>query len=365
MNDNKINSKCPNCGSQLEYNTEANKLKCISCDSLFEIDSLGVGDLDEEELDFHEALNKLRENKLEHQVVTSFNCQNCGAVLSQNENTTSVVCPFCGSSHVIEQRLEEEIIPISGIVPFRFNKKQCNDKFHSWLKGKLFVPNKFKNTSFELDIYPIYLPFWTFDMECFTRYQAKRGDHRYVTVTKTDAQGNKRRERERVTDWSFRTGTCRNSFDDILVMGSKEQKSCYHIYKVCNFDFNSMEKFNTKYLVGYQSEKISLPLEEGFEKAKASVKFQIERTIEYDVGGDVVRILHYNTSYTDITFKQVMVPVYNGMYSYNGKKYSFVMNGQTGKFSGSSPVSVSKILALVFSIVGFIILAVILLMLII
>jgi hypothetical protein len=41
------------------------------------------------------------------------------------------------------------------------------------------------------------------------------------------------------------------------------------------------------------------------------------------------------------------------------------MNGQTGKFSGSSPVSVSKILALVFSIIGFIILAVILLMLII
>ena len=34
-----INSKCPNCGSELKFLPGTKKIKCISCDSEFDIQS--------------------------------------------------------------------------------------------------------------------------------------------------------------------------------------------------------------------------------------------------------------------------------------------------------------------------------------
>lgn len=282
--------------------------------------------------------------------MSSLNCKNCGAVLRHDGNTTSTVCPFCGSSHIIKTNLEEEVIPITGIVPFSINKKECNIQFHKWIKNKFFAPKKFKDSKFELDLYPIYLPYWTFDMECYTEYEARRGDYEYVWVEKKDAQGNTVRERERKIHWSYRSGSCRDSFDDIMVLGSTNNNNHYYIRRVCKFDFNSMEKFNSKFLVGYAGEKISLPLDQGFEEAKRSIQHKINHSIEWDVGGDEVRILSKHTQYEDVTFKQVLVPIYNGLYSYNGKQYNFVMNGQTAQFAGGYPTSAAKIFVFIASI---------------
>lgn len=360
MEEKEINSKCPNCGSELKYDTKTKMLKCISCSSVFDIESLGKGDLDDEEYDYHTMIKELRETKLTKEVVASLNCKNCGANLMYDENTTSTVCPFCGSSQIIKTNLEEEVIPISGIVPFNMDKNECNIKFHSWIKSKFFAPRKFKKAKYELDLYPIYLPFWTFDMECFTKYRAERGDYRYITVRKRNSDGEWVSERKRVTDWSYRRGSCENSFDDVMVLGSKNQKNHYYINKVCKYNFNNMEKFKPEFLIGYQGEKISLSLEEGFEQAKQNVVSEIERSIRYDVGGDECRILSYNTRYEDITFKQVLVPVYNGLYRYNNKKYNFVMNGQTAKFAGSYPVSGIKVFFFVAIIIALIIMFVLL-----
>ena len=348
----KENSKCPNCGDKLKYHPKENALMCESCGSIFEIESLGIGNLDDEEYDFEEMLMKLRESKLTKDIVVSLNCENCGASLRYNENTTSTVCPFCGSSHIIKTNNEEEIIPVSGIIPFGVEKKDCSALFHKWIKRKWFAPNKFKKSKFEISLYPIYLPFWTFDMECYTKYSARRGDYVDVPVIKVDSDGNRYTDTKRELEWSWRSGSVKNSFDDVMVLGRKNQKNSHYIRSVCNYNFNLMEKFNDKFLIGYYGENISLPLDEGFEIAKMQIKNKIEDTIEHDVGGDEVRIISMNTAYSDITFKQVIVPIYNGFYHYKGQKYSFVVNGQTAKFAGGSPVSTVKVTLFVIFIVA-------------
>lgn len=359
MKDIEVNSKCPNCGSQLKYDTKTKQLKCISCSSLFDIESFKKGDLDEEERDYFEVLRELMKNKVTKEVVSSLRCENCGAMLRHDENTTSIVCPFCASSHIVETNFEEDIIPITGIIPFNIDKAECNLKFHKWIGGKLFAPSKFKNSNFVLDIHPLYLPFWTFDIDCYTKYSARRGDREYVTIRTTDAQGNTITKRECRMDWSTRSGTCHNSFDDLVVLACKNQSNRYYIERVCKFNFNVMEKFNPKFLIGYPSEKISIPVRDGFLKAKDSIKPEIERTIKRHVGGDEVKILSYSTTYEDVTFKQVLMPIYNGIYDYNGRKYSFAMNGQTGEFEGGYPISGLRvfifvvIIVLVISLVGY------------
>ena len=204
MEEKEIDTQCPNCGSQLKYHTKRKNLKCVSCSSEFNIESFGKGKLDEEELDYNEMLEKLKNTKLEKSLVESLHCENCGAILNCDSTTTSTICPFCGSSHIIKKNLEEEVIPISGIIPFVINKRECQEQFHKWIKGKAFAPNHFKNSKFDLDLFPIYLPYWTFDMNCHTTYEAKRGDHYYVNVTKHDMHGNLVSERERRTRCSLK-----------------------------------------------------------------------------------------------------------------------------------------------------------------
>ena len=154
------------------------------------------------------------------------------------------------------------------------------------------------------------------------------------------------------------------SYKELGLVNTRElfKKAIAGKYAIPAFNFNNMEKFNPEFLIGYPGEKISLPLEEGFKQAKQNVKPKIEETIEWDVGGDEVRIISTHTTYSDITFKQVLVPIYNGIYSYNGRQYNFAMNGQTGKFSGGYPISGVKvffltifIIAIILSVVAFIV----------
>jgi hypothetical protein len=143
-----------------------------------------------------------------------------------------------------------------------------------------------------------------------------------------------------------------------MILGSTNQINYRYINRVRNFNFEHMEKFNPQFLVGYHGEKISLPLDEGFKQAKQDVQWIIRNTIERDVGGDEVRIINMHTQYNDVTFKQVLVPIYNGLYTYKGKQYHFVMNGQTGQFSGGSPTSVAKVVGFIFMILAIVLVVV-------
>ena len=68
-----------------------------------------------------------------------------------------------------------------------------------------------------------------------------------------------------------------------------------------------------------------------------------EGTICGDIGGDHQRITSMETSYRDVTFKHLLLPVYVGAYRFNDKVYQVVVNGRTGEVQGERPYSVWKI----------------------
>jgi hypothetical protein len=65
-----------------------------------------------------------------------------------------------------------------------------------------------------------------------------------------------------------------------------------------------------------------------------------------DIGGDEQRVHNISTSYSGITFKHLLLPVYAGAYRFNQKVYQIVVNGRTGEIQGDRPYSVWKILLL-------------------
>lgn len=349
-----INSKCPNCGSELKFLPGTNKIKCISCDSTFDIDSLGSGKLDEEEVDLSSTLKELEESKINKEIIKTIHCQDCGGLILLNDQSLSLTCPFCGSHRVILQDEENEIIKIAGVIPFQIDEKQIQEDFKKWIKKHFFAPKSFKNGRIIPTFTAFYIPFYTFDANTVSPYSGYRGDYYYTT--RTVGSGNSRHTvTERHTRWSKRSGIIKHNFDDVLISGNSSPLSKY-IVRISHYDFEKMEKYQEKFLLGYYSEKSSLSLKDGFNQAKSKMMDEIKYLCIREIGGDTYSNLNFKTTFSNVTFKQIMAPIYNGYYPYKNKNYNFVVNGQSGKFSGSYPISALKITLLVLLILLFLVL---------
>ena len=78
---------------------------------------------------------------------------------------------------------------------------------------------------------------------------------------------------------------------------------------------------------------------------------EIHTAICRDIGGDVQRVHSADSSYSNITFKHILLPVWIGAYRYQGKVYQFQVNARSGEVQGSRPWSWIKIALLVAFIV--------------
>ncbi len=63
-----------------------------------------------------------------------------------------------------------------------------------------------------------------------------------------------------------------------------------------------------------------------------------------DPGGDEQQIGSKNSSYDDIKFKHLLLPLWISAYKFKGKVYQFMVNARTGEVQGKRPYSTIKII---------------------
>ena len=71
---------------------------------------------------------------------------------------------------------------------------------------------------------------------------------------------------------------------------------------------------------------------------------------------DRIRNLRIESSFSKLTYKYLLLPVWISSYKYKEKVYQFMVNGQTGKVSGKTPISIPKIVITGIAVVLIIIL---------
>lgn len=348
---NKVENKCPNCGSKLVFLPNTSSVKCVSCGSTFNIESLGRGKLDSEETNLEEILEKLK-NANNKEVARIIHCEDCGALINLNGKTISTSCPFCGSNKVIEENKEEFVTPINGVIPFVITENDVKTLFKTWINKKLMAPRKLKKGKLSPSFSAFYIPFYTFDSSTYSSYTAMRGDYYYVTRTYSSQNGT-RTVRERRIKWTPVSGNLDLKFDDVLVNGTSNVLNQF-VEQIKSFDFTKMEKYQEQFLLGYYAERPSIPLDAGFNSAKGFMMNDIKANCRKQIGGDEVSQLSVKTKFDDVTFKEIMAPLYNGTYEFNKKKYKFVVNGQTGQFAGRYPISPLKISLIVLLVLIFV-----------
>ncbi|WP_461206185.1 TFIIB-type zinc ribbon-containing protein [Clostridium sp. DL1XJH146] len=340
-------TKCPACGSNMLFDPESGNLKCPYCSNKSEIVSEQNNLI---ENDFEAALENVDNSWGEEKRV--FKCENCGAESVIDKDRTAEFCPFCGSSHIVNDDKEVGIKPAL-VLPFKITKDDALTKFKSWIKGRHFAPNELKKAHKLNKIVGTYIPYWTFDTNTNSNYTVRIGTYYYVEEARWVEEDGKRKrvtERVRKTRWRTEQGYYNHFYDDVLVNASKNVASGL-IDSIEPFDLNGLLDYSPNYLSGFLAEKYSISLKDGFEDAKNEINTKIRNGIRGQVFGDEVQIVSVQTDYEDITYKHILLPVWVSSFNFKNKVYRFLVNGQTGKVKGKAPVSAVKVIFLVLTII--------------
>ncbi|MCW3082734.1 MAG: hypothetical protein JWP12_100 [Bacteroidetes bacterium] len=335
---------CRECGALLKYAPGTTHLKCEYCGCANEIKAAAETTV-VEEIDFEKFLN---ENGIgvEKQEIVTVKCNNCGASSTLKPNITSDNCPFCASSLVITGGTANSIIKPKYLLPFKVDQKTAFEDFKAWIKSLWFAPNDLKNYADNAEkLNGMYIPYWTYNSKTESDYTGERGIDYTTVETYTTVEDGKTVTRERTvtrTRWTYVSGTVYNDFDDVLVLASNSLPESYTT-ALEPWDMQNITAYNDQYLSGFRTESYQVDVKTGFEKSKVIMNGEIRNTICAHIGGDHQRIGSMETTYNDITFKHILLPIWLSAYRYNDKVFRFMINGRTGEVQGERPYSVIKI----------------------
>ncbi len=348
MNDTDLSQKenqkellCKDCGAKLTYAPGTTRLMCQYCGAENEIQ------IDQESL--KTALEEINyENFLaqgapesQTQEIATLKCDACGAQTTFDENVVSDSCAFCGNTLTIKSGSTQKTIEPQALLPFHVKEQQGGELFKKWINSLWWAPNKLKHYARQGKLKGVYIPYWTYDSNTISDYHGQRGDDYQVEV-EYEEDGETRTRTETRTRWSSVSGTVSNEFDDVLVPASTSL-SQKHIEKLEPWDLENLIPYNNKFLSGFKAESYQVELKEGFDRATKKMEIVIRKTVKQDIGGDHQRIQSLNTSYNDVTFKHILLPIWISAYRYNQKVYKFMINGRTGEVQGERPYSWIKI----------------------
>jgi len=218
-----------------------------------------------------------------------------------------------------------------------------------------FAPNDLKKYADTTDkLNGMYIPYWTYDSETESSYSGERGTNYTTTESYTAFENGKSVTRTRTVtriSWTYVSGTVNNSFDDILVLASNSLPEKY-TNALEPWDVENLTAYSDKFLSGFRTESYQVDVKSGFEKSKVIMEAGIRNSICSDIGGDHQRIGSVNTTYNNITFKHILLPVWLSAYRYHEKVFRFMINGRTGEVQGERPYSTIKIVLAVLAVIA-------------
>ncbi len=350
---------CTGCGSLLKFKPGTHHLACGHCGAENEIEG-SAEPFVIEELDFEKFIQEGLE-KDEKEIISSVSCTSCGAFTTLKPNISSDNCPFCDTSLIISNGTTCSVHKPQYILPFFIDNKKAVESYSKWVKGLWWAPSDLRRFSNKTDkLNGIYTPYWTYDADTTSDYTGQRGDDYNVNESYTSTENGKSVTKTRSvkkTRWTSVSGNHSRAFDDILVIASHSLPKS-KANKLCPWDTENLAVFNEKYLSGFRTETYQVDVKEGLGTAKTIMHDEIEQAIKSQIGGDQQRIYTCNTTYKDIKFKHILLPIWISAFKYKNKVYRFLINGRTGQVQGERPYSWMKISSAVF--VGLLILGILL-----
>ena len=330
---NVIEYKCPCCNAGLVFGSQVQQLKCEYCDNTFDLDTVRAFNESQNGAAADEFTWDAEENRewsqSEQVSLNAFQCPACGGEILTDDSTAATFCPFCDNPTIMPTRLTGTLKP-DAVLPFQKSKEDAQAAFLNLCKGKPLLPKDFTSQHRLEKITGMYVPFWLYDCDAnFSgNYKATR-IHRW-----SDSRYHYTR-----TEHFLLSRKSKAAFSGIPMDGSSKMEDTF-MESIEPFDYSQMVPFEMGYLTGYLADKYDVPSDRGEERIRQRVEQSMYDKIQPTLLGYATVLptsrqlqVHHSKA------KYVLLPVWMLNTRYNGKIYTFAMNGQTGKMTGSFPVS--------------------------
>lgn len=323
-----VEYKCLACGGKLEFDSATQKMKCPFCDSMFDISELTDAHATQSDGTAEWAQNAALAHGDEMAGMNIYKCQSCGGEIIVDATTSASSCPYCDNPVVMMGAFTGGHKP-DLVIPFKVDKKAAKNAFLNHFKGKRFLPKAFKSDNRIDEIKGVYVPIWLFDSEISASFTYTGEKER--TWSDDDYE---------YTETSYysvsRAGDI--AFTNVPVDGSTKMDD-QMFESIEPFDINQAVDFNPAYLSGYLADKYDVTSDESVgradERMAASTEQRFRNTVKgYDRVDTNLRDINFNSHKT----RYALYPVWLLNISWEGKKFHFGMNGQTGKFVGNLPI---------------------------
>ena len=273
-------------------------------------------------------------------------CQSCKAVSVFDPARVGQNCDFCGSPSLLDYTEIKAPIRPQGLLPFKLDAGKVRDQIRKWFSTKWLAPNNLKSRALVDRIHGIYIPYWTFDAHVVCPWDAEAGHYYYTTETYRDNKGQTQTRQVRHTRWESASGQITHFFDDEPVPGTHGVRQDL-LRRVEPFATTELVGYNTAYLSGFVVEHYQVVLIEAAERSQASMHEKLMALCGAQVPGDTYRNLQIHPTYSERTFKHVLVPIWLLSYTYGATIYQVIVNGYSGQMAGDYPKSFWKIFFLV------------------
>lgn len=312
---------CPGCGSNMSYDPALGKLSCGHC-----------GHSEDVVMDNEEDLGAALGNDGKSY---EYHCPNCGSVLIAEEKVCSVTCEYCDTPLILADRLSGNYRP-QKIIPFKIDKKAAIAAFKKSCNGT-FAPSAFIKPKHLNEIRGMYVPYWLFNMKArvilsgtaIREKVSRRGDTEITTIS-----------HYRV----YREGEL--SFANVPYDASEKMPDD-EMARLEPFDFSEVKTFAMPYLTGFDSSQYDYDKEQIFKTAANDLTKEAIKCIKGTIPSyKTLELPVQNVKFTSTENTYTLLPVWTLSTVYKGKKYQFMMNGQTGRVVGRGPLAKSKLLLL-------------------
>ena len=327
--------KCPCCDGAIEFHAGTQNMKCPYCDCEFELETLQAYDAEQSNIPQDDmtwdtaAGSEWREGEAEG--LRIYTCNTCGGEIVTDETTGATECPFCGNPVIMTGQFAGDLKP-DLVIPFKFDKKAAIAALQNHYKGKVLLPKVFKDQNHIKEVKGLYVPVWLFDTdaEAHVRYKATRlrtwssGDYDYTetshySVTRAGGIG----------------------FANVPVDGSSKMDDAL-MESIEPYDISEAVDFHTAYLSGYLADKYDVNAETSIERANQRIRNSTEEAFASTVIGYTTVIpVSTNICLNNGKARYALYPVWILNTQWNGQKFTFAMNGQTGKMAGDLPMDKS------------------------
>ena len=338
--------KCACCDGAIEFDSGSQKMKCPYCDTEFDVETLTSYN---EELQQDQADDLHWENAAgqawtedEQTGLRSYVCTACAGEIMADATTGATTCPYCGNPVVMNEQFAGVMKP-DLVIPFKLDKKAAKEALKKHYSGKRLLPKVFKDENHIEEVKGVYVPVWLYeaDADAHIRYKATRVRHW------SDSNYNYTETRHYSV---IRAGNL--GFDWVPVDGSSKMEDDL-MESIEPFYISDAVDFQAAYLAGYLADKYDVTAQQSEERANNRVRNTTEGAFATTVVGysSVVPVAT-NIQLRHGKAKYALYPVWLLNTSWNGKKYTFAMNGQTGKMAGDLPMDKGAYIKWLFGLTG-------------